>query len=641
MDYGFLRCATMTPDIKVGDISYNVGEIKKHIDIAKENDVKVVVFPELVITGYTCGDLFLQTLLINESKKAISDIAEYAKEMDMIIFVGFPFSDNNSLYNAAAVISKGRVLGIIPKTNIPNYTEFYEARHFQKGKREVSYVDFNGEKVPFGTDIIFKEENNNNIMIAAEICEDLWVIDSPGVRHASKGATIIANLSASDEITGKDEYRKSLVTLQSARLVCAYLYCSAGEGESSTDLVFSGHNMIAENGILLDESKRLVNESVITDIDIDKISFERRRINTFPDIEHSDYLIIPFSFSNKKNSDLKRFVDKSPFVPSDNEKRSKRCEEIFMIQSLGLKKRLAHTSSKSAIIGISGGLDSTLALLVTVKAFDMLKKDRKDIIAVTMPGFGTTGRTYNNAVSLIKKLGCTLKEISIKDAVLNHFKDIDHDINLHDITYENAQARQRTYLLMNLSNKYNGLVIGTGDMSELALGWATYNGDHMSMYGVNSSIPKTLVRYLVEYYGQTTSDEELRTVLFDVLDTPVSPELLPPDKDGEISQKTEDLVGPYELHDFYLYNILRFGFSPRKVYYLAKIAFKGIYEEEIIKKWLIVFYRRFFSQQFKRSCMPDGVKVGSVSVSPRGDLRMPSDASANLWIKDLEKMEEE
>lgn len=644
MDYGFVRVGALTPKIKVADTEYNTKEIISLIDDAVKKQVRVAMFPELSITGYTCSDLFFQSVMLNEAKEAVLNIAEYIKEKNIMVVVGLPFVCDSKLYNVAAVVYDGMVLGIIPKCNIPNYSEFYEARHFTEGFEQVRYVEFGGRKVPFGSNIIFQSNQMENFKIAFEICEDLWVPLPPSVRHALAGATIIGNISASDETTGKDTYRNALVSGQSARLVCGYIYASAGEGESSTDLVFSGHNLICENGTVLSESTRFINQAVFSDIDVDKIASERRRMTTYPHNNDGygnikDYQVVTFDMKNDRGDNtLLRPVDNAPFVPSDLKDRTKRCDEIFMLQSMGLKKRLDHTGTKTAVVGISGGLDSTLALLVTVKAFDLLGRDRKDILAVTMPGFGTTDRTYTNAVMLIEKLGATFLEIPIGDSVLEHFKQIGHDKNIKDVTYENSQARQRTFLLMDIANEHSGMVIGTGGMSELALGWATYNGDHMSMYGVNASVPKTLVRHLVQYYGDTCDDDILKKVLYDVLDTPVSPELLPPDKDGKIAQMTEDLVGPYELHDFFLYNILRFGFEPGKVYYLAKKAFENIYEDEIILKWLKVFYRRFFAQQFKRSCLPDGVKVGSVTVSPRGDLRMPSDACANIWLGQLENL---
>lgn len=665
MDYGFVRVAAITPDIRVADVEFNTEEILRRIDEAVRKETKLAVFPELCITGYTCSDLFLQSAMLREAGLAVEKTAQYIIGKDIVVVVGFPLMNDGKLYNAAAVLYEGSVLGIVPKTNIPNYSEYYEARHFTGGFRSVRDIKFNGHSVPFGTNIIFDCENVENMRIAVEICEDLWVPMPPSVSHAIAGATVIANLSAGDETVCKEAYRRELVSGQSARLVCGYVYASAGEGESTTDMVFSGHNIICENGSILAESTRFINQSVYSDIDVDKLVAERRRMNTYPDNMSreddmssmtgiKDYRIVRFSYKEKtpkENSQgnsfsemlertLLRHVDNAPFVPSNTEEREKRCDEILTLQAMGLKKRLAHTHAATAVIGISGGLDSTLALLVTVKAFDLLKKDRSDIIAVTMPGFGTTDRTYNNAVMLIKKLGASFREISIADAVNKHFEDIGHDKNIKNVTYENSQARQRTYLLMDIANETNGMVIGTGDMSELALGWATYNGDHMSMYGVNASVPKTLVRHLVRYYADTCGDDTLKRVLYDVLDTPVSPELLPPKENGTIAQKTEDLVGPYELHDFFMYNVLRFGFEPAKIYFMSVKAFEKIYDKETILKWLKVFYKRFFSQQFKRSCIPDGVKVGSVTVSPRGDLRMPSDACVSLWLKQLENISE-
>lgn len=644
MDFGFVRVAAMTPYIRVADTVYNTNEIKRLIDEAVENEVRAAVFPELCITGYTCSDLFLQTALLESALSCVEELAAYTDGKNILVAVGLPMMNDGKLYNVAAVLGDGRILGIVPKCNIPNYSEFYEARHFTKGFERVEYIDINGQSVPFGSNIIFKCSGIQNFRLAVEICEDVWTPLPPSVRHALAGADVIVNLSASDEVTGKDAYRNSLISGQSARLVCGYIYASAGEGESSTDLVFSGHNIIAENGTVLAESSRFINQSVYADIDVDKLTAERRRMTTYPDNSSgygdiAAYETVTFELQNiRTDSRLMRKTDNAPFVPSNPDERAKRCEEILTMQSMGLKKRLAHTRAQTAVVGISGGLDSTLALLVTVKAFDLLQKDRADIVAVTMPGFGTTDRTYTNAVTLIEKLGATFKEIPIGDTVLKHFEDIGHDRNVKDVTYENAQARQRTYLLMDMANEHNGMVIGTGDMSELALGWATYNGDHMSMYGVNSSVPKTLVRHLVQYYADTCGDDILKGVLYDVLDTPVSPELLPPDSDGTIAQKTEDLVGPYELHDFFLYNVLRFGFAPKKVYFMAVKAFEQIYGSDVILKWLKVFYRRFFAQQFKRSCLPDGVKVGSVTVSPRGDLRMPSDGCADIWLAQLEEL---
>lgn len=643
MRHGFVKVAAATPDVKVADCIYNTERIIELIHKAEKEKVRVLVFPELCITGYTCGDLFLQNALLKSAKESLVKIIRETKNKNMVVIVGLPLMKLGNLYNVAAVIFADKLLGLIPKINIPNYSEFYEARHFSVGNQEVEYVDLMEEKhIPFGTNLLFRCMDMQDFVIGGEICEDLWVPIPPSSRHALAGATVLFNCSASNETTGKDIYRSSLVSSQSASTMSAYIYASAGEGESTSDVVFSGHNIIAENGTILKSSPRFTNEMTITEIDIEKLVSERRRMSTFCTSNNSQYTFVDFTYSDHVHSDrletsLTRKFDKTPFVPGDKHQRDKRCEEILNIQALGLKKRLVHMNCKNAVVGISGGLDSTLALLVMAKTYDMIGLDRSEMIAVTMPCFGTTDRTYNNAVTLTKKLGATLKEIPIKEAVLLHLRDIGHDVNVHDVTYENAQARERTQILMNVANEYNGMVVGTGDMSELALGWATYNGDHMSMYGVNCSVPKTLVRYLVSYYAETVEDKELQDILNDVLDTPVSPELLPP-KDGVISQKTEDLVGPYELHDFFLYYILRFGFTPSKVFRLARLAFEGDYDDSTIYKWLHTFYRRFFSQQFKRSCLPDGPKVGSVAVSPRGDLRMPSDASNAVWMKELEEI---
>lgn len=641
MKHGFIRVAAATPVIRVADCGYNAGKIMELIDKAEEQGNKLIVFPELSVTGYTCGDLFLQELLLRNAQESVLTIAEHTKGKEIVAVIGFPFLVKGKLYNTAAVVSDGKVLGLIPKRSIPNYTEFYEARHFTSGILDPININFMGEEVYFGSRIIFQCENMPEFILGVEICEDLWIPQSPSIEHCIAGATIIANLSASDELTGKDAYRRELVKSQSARLVCGYLYADAGEGESTTDVVYAGHNLISENGTLLKESICFENGIISSEIDLGKLKSERRRMHTYLGQNTIPYKVIPYSLWKDQRElpeiTLTRYVDPAPFVPSGKVERDKRCSDIINIQAMGLKTRLTHTGIKSAVVGISGGLDSTLALLVTNKAFEMLGIDKKGIIAVTMPCFGTTDRTYRNAIAMAQSLGVTLMEIPIREAVELHFRDIGHDKNQHDLTYENSQARERTQVLMDVAGKYNGFVVGTGDMSELALGWATYNGDHMSMYGVNSSVPKTLVRYLVSYFADTTQDRTLCDVLKDVLDTPVSPELLPP-KDGEIAQKTEDIVGPYELHDFFLYYILRFGFEPGKVYRLAKIAFASSYEDKVILKWLKIFYQRFFSQQFKRSCLPDGPKVGSVSVSPRGDLRMPSDASAALWMRELDKL---
>ena len=641
MTDGFIKTAAVTPKVQVADPEANGAEIIRLAKEAAGNGAKLIVFPELCITGYTCGDLFLQELLLQKAREALFTVIRETKELDALIFAGLPWEKEGKLYNVAAAFQGGRLLGLIPKTCLPNYGEFYELRHFSRGNQEADmvWVDFGdgtGDYIPFGTRLLFTCEEMAGLCVAAEICEDVWVPDPPRIRHALAGATVIVNCSASDETTGKDAYREALISGQSARLVCGYIYANAGEGESSQDLMFGGHNIIAENGKILSRSARFKNETIYGDLDISRLVGERRRMTTF--YSHSDEVYTEIGFHLKKEETrLERFVDPAPFVPDDSQDRQKRCEEIFAIQYMGLKKRLEHTHCRTAVVGISGGLDSTLALLVTVRAFDSLGLPRSGILGVTMPCFGTTDRTYRNACELVKKLGATLREVDIREAVNIHFRDIGHDSEVHDVTYENSQARERTQVLMDLANQSGGLVIGTGDMSELALGWATYNGDHMSMYGVNAGVPKTLVRHLVRYCADTCGDPELAATLLDVLDTPVSPELLPP-KDGVIAQKTEDLVGPYELHDFYLYYVLRFGFPPSKIYRLARRAFAGTYEDETILKWLKTFYRRFFAQQFKRSCLPDGPKVGSVAVSPRGDLRMPSDACASIWLKELESL---
>lgn len=637
MKDGFITVATATPQVAVADCEANTQAILACINEMAAAHAKVMVLPELCITGYTCSDLFWQTKLLDEAEAALFVIAEESRQVDALIAVGMPLRVAGKLLNVAAILCRGKVLGFVPKVNLPAYNEFYETRHFMSGSADMGTVQFGGEEIPVGTNLLFSCENVVDLCVAAEICEDLWVPNPPSVQHALAGASVICNLSASDEMVGKGSYRRDLVAGQSARLVCAYLYATAGEGESTTDLVFGGQNLIAENGTVLAESATFENEINVATIDVQRLASERRRMSTFPAAESKEYRVISFALVEEETK-LARFFDADPFVPSNADQLSDRCEEILNIQALGLKKRLAHTHAKSAVVGISGGLDSTLALLVTARAFDMLGLPRKGIVAVTMPGFGTTDRTYNNAVAMIKSLGATFKEVPIAKAVMQHFADIDHDASIHDVTYENSQARERTQILMDIANQANGFVIGTGDLSELALGWATYNGDHMSMYAVNASVPKTLVRHLVRHYADTSADEVLAGVLYDVLDTPVSPELLPPE-DGAISQKTEDLVGPYELHDFFLYQMLRMCFPPAKIYRVAKEAFAGRYSNETILKWLRTFYWRFFSQQFKRSCLPDGPKVGSVAVSPRGDLRMPSDACVSAWIKEVETLQ--
>lgn len=637
---GFIKVAAVTPEICVADVNGNVNRIKENMALVNTENVKLMVFPELCITGYSCGDLFYQRTLLENAMSGLQSIADESAKYDAVFVVGLPFSHEGKLYNVAAVVSHGSVLGLVPKTYLPNYNEFYEARRFTPAPKDKVLIDSSlneHDMCVFGTDIIFTCASIPEFSFAVEICEDLWTPCPPSVRHCINGANIIVNLSASNELVGKNSYRRELVTTQSARLYCGYIYASAGEGESTQDVVYSGHNMIAENGIMLNESALYRPGYIVSEIDVQAIEAKRRNMTTYdvPDMQ-SKYIHQTFNLE-MTDTEITRFVDKAPFVPSNQSILRRRCEEILDIQSVGLKKRLAHTHCKTAVVGISGGLDSTLALLVTTRAFDMLGLDRSGIIAVTMPGFGTTDRTYNNAIDMIDRLGASLREVSIKDAVLQHFTDIGQDPEVHDVTYENGQARERTQILMDIANKENGMVIGTGDMSELALGWATYNGDHMSMYGVNCSVPKTLVRYLVSYYANFQADERLREVLLDVLDTPVSPELLPP-KDGEIAQKTEDLVGPYELHDFFLYHMMRYGSNPSKIYRLALIAFENDYDRETILKWLKTFYRRFFNQQFKRSCLPDGPKVGTVSLSPRGDLRMPSDAVADIWLKQIDTL---
>ena len=633
---GFIKAAASTPEIRVADVDHNKKLICEGVDQAWKEGIQLLVYPELCLTGYTCGDLFWQEELLEKARQGLSEIVMHSLGKKMLIFVGLPWEMNGKLYNVAAAVSDGELLGLVPKRYLPAYSEFYEERNFTPGKEEITRVMVDGKEIPFGSRILFSCPEVRGLSVAAELCEDLWTPEPPSIGHAMAGATVIVNLSASDETTGKSIYRRNLISGQSARLLCGYVYASAGEGESTTDLVFGGHNVISENGVILAESRLFENSTIVTELDIQRLRADRRKQTTFSVKGKETYEEVFFHLEEKETG-LTRFVDPAPFVPSDEHRMEQRCEEIFHIQAMGLKKRLKHTGCRNVTVGISGGLDSTLALLVTAKAFDLLGMDRGSITAVTMPCFGTTDRTYQNACELTRRLGAALKEVDIKKAVRQHFEDIGHSEEDHDVTYENCQARERTQVLMDIANQSGGMVIGTGDMSELALGWATYNGDHMSMYGVNASVPKTLVRHLVRYYADTCEDERLKAVLLDILDTPVSPELLPP-KDGKIAQKTEDLVGPYELHDFFLYYILRFGFRPAKIYRLALTAFAGVYEKEVILKWLKIFYRRFFSQQFKRSCLPDGPKVGTVAVSPRGDLRMPSDASAAIWLAELEEL---
>lgn len=636
MKYGFIKVCATTPDVKVADCAYNTAEIIKNIKAAAVEKAKVVVFPELCVTGYTCGELFLQDALICVAEKAIPEIAAATKEYDMLCIIGAPVALSQKIYNCAIIIYSGEILAIVPKKNLPNYTELYEARYFAPWTSGTEVISYCGKEIPFGTDIIVRDKNMKNFMLAVEICEDVWTVNPPSNTHAISGATIIANLSASSEYAGKGDVRRHLVSGQSAKLICGYIYTSAGIGESTTDMVYGGDNMICENGSVLVRGELFRNDMIFAEIDVDMLAHERRKVTTFVPEKLKAYSIVETEF-NMEETKLTKKISRMPFVPGCGEKQRKYFEDVLRIQSNGLAKRLMHTCAKTAVIGISGGLDSTLALLVTAKAFDMAGLDRKNIIAVTMPCFGTTERTYNNAVTLTKEIGAELREVNIKKSVLQHFDDIGHDENVLDVTYENAQARERTQVLMDIANENGGLVIGTGDMSELALGWATYNGDHMSMYGVNAGVTKTLIRFLVNYAAEKSENTRMTQVLKDILDTPVSPELLPPE-DGKIAQKTEHFVGPYILHDFFLYYMVRFGYSPSKIFHIAKMAFEGEYKNEDILKWMKVFYRRFFTQQFKRSCIPDGPKAVEISLSPRGDWRMPSDTSAAVWLAEIDTL---
>lgn len=634
MRHGFIKVCAATPEIKVADVTYNVKSICASANKAAEAGAQLVVFPELCLTGYTCGDLFNQRALSNGVLKAIECLKKHLPA-GPLVFVGAPLEKDGRLYNCAVAFCGGKVLGVVPKSCIPNYGEFYERRHFSPSPEEVGQIALCGQSVPFGADIVFRAGNMPLFTVSCEICEDLWVPMPPSVRHALAGANIIVNLSCSDEIAGKAEYRRSLVKMQSSKLIGGYVYCDAGDGESTTDMVFAGHNVICENGTLLAESKLFENGLTFADIDADKLDIERRRCaSTFFCGGSSRHTDVYFTAS-ESNAKVEREFPRLPFVPKSGERLARRTELILDLQTMGLVKRLKHTGAKTAVIGISGGLDSALALLVTCRAFKKLCRDAKDIIAVTMPGFGTTGKTLKSSVDLTSALGVTLKKVDITASVSRHFEDIGHDPAVLDVTYENAQARMRTLILMDIANKTGGLVVGTGDLSELALGWATYNGDHMSMYAVNSGVPKTLVKHLIGFEARRLGGDAEKT-LGVILDTDISPELLPPDKSGEIAQKTEDIIGPYELHDFFLYYAVRWGFTPEKVRCIANIAFAGAYPEEVIDKWLKNFYRRFFAQQFKRSCIPDGVKVGTVTLSPRGDWRMPSDACAALWLDEIE-----
>ena len=641
MNYGFVKVAAAVPRVKIADCNFNAKQLESLIAVADGKGVQIITFPEMCITAYTCGDLFGQQLLLEEAEMALMQILNNTRQLDIISILGMPVIVNSTVINAAVVIQKGKVLGVVPKTYLPNYKEFYEQRWFTSALQiaETS-VRLCGQIIPMGTNLLFE---TSDTIFGIEICEDLWSTIPPSSTLALQGAEIIFNLSADNEGIGKNSYLRSLISQQSARCISGYVFSSCGFGESTTDVVFAGNGLIYENGNQLAHNDRFSFEEqlIISEIDVEYLRAERRINTTFAASKGNipadkKPVRIATEFVNSKELNLTRTFERHPFVPQ-GAALNERCEEVFSIQVAGLAQRLVHTGAKTAVIGISGGLDSTLALLVCVKTFDKLGLSRKNIIGVTMPGFGTTNRTYHNAISLMNSLGITLREISIKEACIQHFKDINHDINVHDVTYENAQARERTQILMDIANQTGGMVIGTGDLSELALGWATYNGDHMSMYGVNGSIPKTLVKYLVKWVAENEVDEASCITLLDIVDTPISPELIPADENGDIKQKTEDLVGPYELHDFFLYYFMRFGFRPSKIFMLASLAFKEVYDEETIKKWLLIFFRRFFNQQFKRSCLPDGPKVGSISISPRGDWRMPSDASAAAWLKEIEK----
>lgn len=628
MKDGFIKVGAASPELRVGQPFFNISKMLELFSLASGYGVKVLVYPELSITGYTCQDLFLQDALIQDSRKALLEFVSATKGSDILSFVGFPLEHNGKLYNTAAAVQDGRILSYTAKRNLPCYGEFQEDRWFTQSPDDVEYIEGG---IPFGFKLIHRY---GLLSVSAEICEDLWVSSPPSVSHAGNGANIIVNLSASDEVIGKEEYRRNLVSMQSAKLICGYVYADASEGESTTDMVFTGADIIAENGSILNQSSFSTGALTISEIDVSKLNEERRRVNTFKIVNDPGYVSVPFTL-DMCDTVLTRRIDPYPFVPSDDESRARRAEKILTLQALGLKRRIEHTRAGKLVIGLSGGLDSTLALLVSVKAMDMSGRDRKDIIAITMPCFGTTKRTKGNAEKLAEALGVSFEQIDIKKSVLQHFKDIGQSEKDFSVTYENAQARERTQVLMDKANQVGGLVIGTGDLSELALGWATYNGDHMSNYAVNASIPKTLVRHIVSYVASQGGKES--KVLYDILSTPVSPELIPP-KDGEISQVTEDIVGPYELHDFFLYYFVRFAFPPSKIFRLAKIAFAKTYSDDIIFKWLETFIRRFFSQQFKRSCLPDGPKVGTVTFSPRGDWRMPSDASPELFMEDLNRI---
>ena len=637
MKDGFLKAAALSPALRVADCAYNAGQIVSALQACAGRGIKLAVFPELALTGYTCGDLFFQQALQQAALQGLAQILQASKGLDLIALVGLPVAVNGKLYNCAAVVCGGRLLGLVPKTCLPNYGEFYEKRHFAPGDKKVRTVTVCGQQVPFGTQLLFQCRQMPAFVLGVELCEDLWSALPPSTFHALAGATVLANLSASDETVGKAEYRRALVANQSARLLCCYLYASAGHGESTQDMVFAGHDLVAENGVLLAETEPFKGGDAVSELDCARMLAERARNTSFVPNDEG-YQVVGFDLAVTETA-LTRWVDPAPFVPGDARRRAERCELILRMQADGLAKRIEHTHAKTAVIGISGGLDSCLALLVAARAMRQLGRPASDVLAVTMPCFGTTRRTRSNAEILCQELGVSFREVNITATVRSHFADIGHDGQTPDVTFENSQARVRTLELMDIANLNGGFVVGTGDLSELALGWATYNGDHMSMYGVNAGVPKTLVRHLVRYEADTAPTDALRRVLLDILDTPVSPELLPA-RDGEIAQRTEELVGPYELHDFYLYYVLRFGFGPRKIFRLAKAAFAGRpeYTDQVLYKWLRSFYWRFFAQQFKRSCLPDGPKVGSVTLSPRGDWRMPSDASAAAWLAELETL---
>ncbi len=647
LPYGFFKIAGAVPRLKVADPGFNSDRILEAMAAAEKDGARLLVLPELCVTGYTCGDLFHQEALLRSAESALEKILRASVGFGLVAVVGIPVAADNQLFNCAAVVQSGSLLGLVPKTYVPGYQEFYEERWFASGaSAECGTVRLAGREAPFGTDLLFRASEDPGVCFGVEICEDLWVPAPPSSFQAAAGALVICNPSASNEVIAKHAYRSDLVRMQSGRCAAAYVYAGAGPDESTTDLVFGGHVLIAENGVLLAESKRFSRsfEMRSVEVDLDRLANERRRLTSFMETRSSPYGVPVYRYSEfrlppKPFTNFSRRVDPRPFVPADPKVRDERCEEIFSIQTAGLAKRLEHTKCACAVLGISGGLDSTLALLVTVKTFDLLGMDRKNIIAATMPGFGTTDRTYTNALDLMRSMGVSCREVDIRQACLRHFEDIGHDPSVHDVTYENVQARERTQILMDIANKNGGLVVGTGDLSELALGWCTYNGDHMSMYAVNSSVPKTLVKYLVQWVADHVAEPRTKDVLSDVLATPITPELLPPDASGKIRQKTEDIVGPYELHDFFLYHFFRYGAPPSKILFLAKRAFEGSYDEKTIRSWLGVFIKRFFGQQFKRSCVPDGPKVGSVSLSPRGDWRMPSDAEAAAWLADLGREE--